>query len=117
MRDASQLVTSNMWDVSAAVEENAAAASQMKTTTAEVTATIVPGARAADEQAHASRSAGIATTELATGADQIDSTAGALRLQAELLDALIARFTVDDRRSAGRAFDVASERIDAGIDG
>jgi len=40
-----------------------------------------------------------------------------LRLQAELLDALIARFTVDDRRSAGRAFDVASERIDAGIDG
>jgi len=26
MRDSSQLVTSNMWDVSAAVEENAAAA-------------------------------------------------------------------------------------------
>jgi len=117
MRDSSQLVTSNMSAVSA-VEENAAAASQMKTTTAEVTATIFPGARAANEQVHAARSAGIATTELATGVDQIDLTAGGLRLfQAELLDALIARFTVDDRRSAGRAFDVASERIDAGIDG
>jgi len=80
MRDSSQLVTSNMSAVSA-VEENAAAASQMKTTTAEVTATIFPGARAANEQVHAARSAGIATTELATSVD------------------------------------VASERIDAGIDG
>lgn len=111
MRDASQRVTSNMSTVSAAVEENAAAASQMKTTTADVTATIVPVARAADEQATAARSAAHATTELAAGVDRIDSTARELRVQAERLDELVARFTVDDRRASSRAGELSTEGL------
>jgi methyl-accepting chemotaxis protein len=101
MRDASLLVTENVSSASAGVEENAAAASQMKAPTRDVTATILPVAAAAEEQSAAAQEAAIATGELASGVQQIDQTARALRDQAERLDALVARFIVDDRAAAG----------------
>ena len=101
MRDASLLVTENVSSASAGVEENAAAASQMKVTTRDVTATILPVAAAAEEQSAAAQEAAIATGELASGVQQIDQTARALRDQAERLDALVARFIVDDRPATG----------------
>jgi methyl-accepting chemotaxis protein len=76
------------------VEENAAAANQMQATTHEITATMLPVARAAEEQSAAAQQAAFATGELASGVGEIDATARALREQAERLDALVARFVV-----------------------
>ncbi|MBV9407786.1 MAG: hypothetical protein JO164_03125 [Candidatus Eremiobacteraeota bacterium] len=96
MRDASYRVTENVSSASAGVEENAAAASQMKVTTQDVTTTILPVAAAAEEQSAAAHEAAIATGELASGVQEIDQTARALREQAERLDALVAKFVVDE---------------------
>ena len=101
MREASLRITESVSSVSSAVEENAAAASQMKITTQEVTATIVPVAGAAEEQSASAQQAAAATTELATGMQQIDATARALREQAEELDRLVARFTIEETRDEG----------------
>lgn len=103
MRDASLRVTENVSTASAGVEENAAAASQMKITTQDVTATILPVAAAAEEQSAAAHQASLATGELASGVQEIDQTARALRDQAERLDTLLARFVVDDRAAVAGA--------------
>ncbi|HEX3551413.1 MAG TPA: methyl-accepting chemotaxis protein [Candidatus Elarobacter sp.] len=95
MRDASLRVTDSVSASSAAVEQNAAAASQMKATTRDVTATILPVAQAAEEQSMAAQHAALATSELASGVQEMDATARALREQAETLDALVRRFVVD----------------------
>ncbi|HTJ28460.1 MAG TPA: methyl-accepting chemotaxis protein [Candidatus Limnocylindria bacterium] len=100
MREASLRVTESVATASAGVEENAAAANQMRVTTEDVTATILPVAAAAEEQSGAAQQAALATGELASGVQEIDATARALREQAELLDALIARFVVDDDEAA-----------------
>ncbi len=110
MRDASLLVTENVSSASAGVEENAAAASQMKSTTRDVTATILPVAAAAEEQSAAAHQAALATGELASGVQEIDQTARALRDQAERLDALVARFIVDDQGRAAGALVRSGER-------
>ena len=96
MRDASLRVTENVSSASAGVEENAAAASQMQITTRDITQTMTPVAHAAEEQSAAAHQAALATGELASGVQEIDATARALREQAERLDALVARFAVAD---------------------
>jgi methyl-accepting chemotaxis protein len=110
MRDASMLVTSNVAAASAAVEENAAAASQMKTTTHEVTATMLPVAQAAEEQSASAQQAAVATAELAGGVQEIDATATALREQAAMMDALIARFIVEETHALAPERAVPAER-------
>ena len=95
MREASLRITESVSSVSSAVEENAAAASQMKITTQEVTATIYPVATAAEEQSASAAQAAAATNELAFGMQEIDATARTLREQAEELDRLVARFTIE----------------------
>ena len=97
MRDASLRVTENVATASAGVEENAAAATQMRSTTADVTATVLPVATAAHEQSAAAHQAAIATGELASTVGQIDATARELRAQAAGLDALVMQFTLSDR--------------------
>jgi methyl-accepting chemotaxis protein len=99
MREASLQVTESVSTASAGVEENAAAATQMKVTTRDVSAVILPVAAAAEEQSAAAHQAALATGELASGVQQVDATARALRDQAERLDALVARFQVDDEPS------------------
>jgi methyl-accepting chemotaxis protein len=96
MREASLRVTESVSSASAGVEENAAAATQMRITTQDVTATILPVAAAAEEQSASAQQAALATTELASGVQEIDATARSLREQAELLDALVAKFVVDE---------------------
>jgi methyl-accepting chemotaxis protein len=95
MREASLQVTESVSSASAAVEENAAAASQMRITTQDVTATILPVATAAEEQSAAAQQAALATSELASGVQEIDATARSLRDQATQLDALVAQFIVE----------------------
>ncbi|MBV8300205.1 MAG: hypothetical protein JO083_11745, partial [Candidatus Eremiobacteraeota bacterium] len=48
------------------------------------------------EQAAAAQHAALATSELASGVQQIDATARQLRAEAERLDELVARFIVGD---------------------
>jgi methyl-accepting chemotaxis protein len=96
MREASLQVTESVSTASAGVEENAAAATQMKVTTRDVSAAILPVAAAAEEQSAAAHQAALATGELASGVQEVDATARALRDEAERLDALVARFQVED---------------------
>ncbi|HYZ15425.1 MAG TPA: HAMP domain-containing methyl-accepting chemotaxis protein [Candidatus Acidoferrum sp.] len=96
MREASLQITEHVASASAGVEENAAAATQMRVTTRDITATMTPVAQAAEEQSAAAHQAAVATGELASGVQEIDATARALRDQAERLDVLVARFVVED---------------------
>jgi len=100
MRDASTRVTSSVALAATGVEQNAAAAGEMRATTESVTSTILPVAAAAEEQSAAAQQAARATSELATGVQEIDATARALREQAERLDELVARFQIDEAAAA-----------------
>jgi methyl-accepting chemotaxis protein len=96
MRDASTSLTDNVSRVSAAIGENAAAATEMRLTTQTVTATIIPIAQTAESQSTASQQAATATSQLAAGVQQIDSTTRALRDQAALLDELVKTFAIGE---------------------
>jgi methyl-accepting chemotaxis protein len=96
MQDASVRVTENMASASAAVEENAAAAAEMRSTTDHVTNAMVPVAATASQNAATAQEAALSTRQLALGIAEIDSTARALRDQAEELEGLVARFTIED---------------------
>jgi methyl-accepting chemotaxis protein len=100
MRDASSQVTENMSSAATAVEENAAAATQMRATTNHVTQTMVPIAITATEQSEAAREAASSTSELAAGIERIDGAARAVRDEARLLETLVARFIIDERGTA-----------------
>jgi methyl-accepting chemotaxis protein len=82
------------------VEENAAAAAEMRSTTDHVTNAMVPVAATASQNAATAQEAALATRQLALGIAEIDSTARALRDQAEQLERLVARFTFEE---SGRA--------------
>jgi hypothetical protein len=82
-----------MSSASAAVEENAAAAAEMRNTTDHVTSVLVPVAGTASQNAAAAAEAAVSTRQLALGIAEIDATARALRDQAEQLEHLIAQFT------------------------
>jgi methyl-accepting chemotaxis protein len=92
MRNSSQKLTENIAGVAAAIGENAAAAGEMKLTTQSVTDLMYPVARTAEEQSNASSHAANATSELATGVQEIDATARALREQTEALDTMVDQF-------------------------
>jgi methyl-accepting chemotaxis protein len=94
MQDASVHVTENMAGASAAVEENAAAAAEMRSTTDHVTNVMVPVAATASQNVASAREAALSARQLALGIADIDSTARALRDQAEQLEGLFANFTL-----------------------
>jgi methyl-accepting chemotaxis protein len=96
MQDASMRVTENMASASAAVEENAAAASEMRSTTDHVTNAMVPVAATASRNAATAQEAALSTRQLAIGVAEIDSTARALRDQAEQLEGLLAKFIFEE---------------------
>jgi methyl-accepting chemotaxis protein len=89
-------VTENMASASAAVEENAAAAAEMRSTTDHVTNAMVPVAATASQNAATAQEAALSTQQLALGIAEIDSTARALRDQAEHLEGLVAKFIFED---------------------
>jgi methyl-accepting chemotaxis protein len=96
MQNASMRVTENMASASAAVEENAAAASEMRSTTDHVTNAMVPVAATASQNAATAQEAALSTRQLAIGIAEIDSTARALRDQAEQLEGLVAKFIFEE---------------------
>jgi methyl-accepting chemotaxis protein len=108
MQDASMRVTENMGSASAAVEENASAAAEMRSTTDHVTNAMVPVAATASQNAETAQAAALSTQQLALGIADIDSTAGALRDQAEQLQRLVAKFKFAE---VGHAPFVESRRL------
>ncbi len=100
MQDASMRVTENMASASAAVEQNAAAAAEMRSTTDHVTHVMVPVAATASQNAATAQEAALSTRQLAIGIAEIDSTARALRDQAEVLEGLVGKFIFEE---SGRA--------------
>jgi methyl-accepting chemotaxis protein len=68
----------------------------MRSTTDHVTNAMVPVAATASQNAATAQEAALSTRQLALGIAEIDSTARALRDQAEELEGLVARFTIED---------------------
>jgi methyl-accepting chemotaxis protein len=96
MQDASTHVTENMASASAAVEQNAAAAAEMRSTTDHVTNVMIPVAATASRNAATAHAVAVSTKQLALGIADIDSTARALRDQAEQLEGLVAKFIFEE---------------------
>jgi methyl-accepting chemotaxis protein len=108
MQDASMRVTENMASASAAVEENAAAAAEMRSTADHVTNTMVPVAATASKNAATAQEAALSTRQLAIGIAEIESTARALRDQAEVLEGLVSKFIFEESGQA--SFDAPRKR-------
>jgi methyl-accepting chemotaxis protein len=115
MQDASVRVTENMASASAAVEENAAAAAEMRSTTDHVTNAMVPVAATASQNAATAQEAALSTRQLALGIAEIDSTARALRDQAEELEGLVARFLSRTPANRRLTYDASSWQLEADI--
>jgi methyl-accepting chemotaxis protein len=108
MQDASMRVTENMSSASAAVEQNAAAAAEMRSTTDHVTNAMVPVAATAAQNAATAQEAARSTQQLALGIADIDTAAQALRGQAEQLEGLVGKFIFEE---SGKApFDAPRKR-------
>jgi methyl-accepting chemotaxis protein len=100
MRDASTQVADNVAGVSSVVEQNAAAAGEMQATTGAVTHAVTPVAAAAEQQSAAAEEVSASAAELAAQTNEIALTARHVRAQAEALEALVSRFTLDDGTQA-----------------
>ncbi len=95
MRGASTALATNIDSASAIVGQNAAAAGEMRLTTENVAATIVPIMRAAEAQSTAAQDVSAATTQLAAGVQEMDATARALHDQAEMLRGVVSTFRIE----------------------
>jgi methyl-accepting chemotaxis protein len=100
MREASTQVADNVAGVSAIVEQNAAAAGEMQATTGAVTQAVGPVAAAAEQQSSAAEEVSASVAELAAQTNEIALTARHVRAQAEALEQLVSRFTIEDAPSA-----------------
>jgi len=78
------------------VAENAAAAAEMRSTTDQLTNAMAPVAATASQNAATAQEAALSTRQLAIGIAEIDSTARALRDQAEQLEDLLAKFIFEE---------------------
>jgi len=94
MRDASARVTDNMLSAQAAVEESAAAATEMRGTTGFVANVMVPAVATASRNAELAQSSNVATQKLILTLGETEETARALHTEAEDIERLIATFVV-----------------------
>jgi methyl-accepting chemotaxis protein len=94
MTAASTGLARSMGSVSSVVEENAAAAGQMRSTADSIAQTVAPITVTAKEQSHAAVEASAATSELAAGIEEMSATANALLEHAEGLRRIVAGFRV-----------------------
>jgi methyl-accepting chemotaxis protein len=85
-----------MASASAAIEQNAAAAAEMRGTTDHVTNAMIPVAATASRNAATAHEVAVSTEQLALGIAEIDSTARELRDQAEQLEGLVAKFIFEE---------------------
>ena len=95
MTVASTGLARNMGSVSSVVEENAAAAGQMRATAGEIALTVAPITVTAQQQSRAAVEASSATSELAAGIEEMSATANALLEHAEGLRRVVAGFRID----------------------
>jgi methyl-accepting chemotaxis protein len=72
----------------------------MRSTTDHVTHVMVPIAATASQNAAAAKEAALSTRQLALGIAEIDSTARALRDQAEQLECLVGKFIIESSHAA-----------------
>ena len=100
MRNASGQVAGSMNSVSAVVEQNAAAASEMQQTTQAVTDSIAPIAVAAEENSAAAQQLSVAAAELASQIEEIAAATVGVRGQAEDLTGLMRGFRVTNGQAA-----------------
>ena len=85
---------------SGAVEQNVAAAAEMRSTTGHVTGAMVPVAATASQNAATAAQAALSAQQLGFSITEIDSTAQVLRDQAAQLESLVAKFVVEEPRQA-----------------
>ena len=103
MRATSDTLTQNVGSVSAVVEQNAAGAGEMQSTTDNVSDILRPVASASVDQSAKADEVSASTAELAAQIQEIDATASALRSQAESLSELVAAFQVSGNEHDARA--------------
>ena len=97
------------------LEENAAAAAEMRSTTDHVTNAMVPVAATAAQNAATAQEAARSTQQLALGIADIDTAAQALRVQAEQLEGLVGKFVIDESGRAPSVFEkLGRATVDAG---
>jgi methyl-accepting chemotaxis protein len=94
MTIASTGLARNMGSVSSVVEENAAAAGQMRSTAGSIAQTVAPITVTAREQSAAAVEASVATNQLAAGIEEMSATANALLEHAQGLRRVVSEFRV-----------------------
>jgi methyl-accepting chemotaxis protein len=102
MRDSSAELTANVVGISAIVEENAAAAGQMRSTTETVGESVSSSALAAAEQSQTAEVVAAAVSELEAQIRGVDDTAKVVREEAERLGGSVAAFKIDVASPGGR---------------
>ncbi|HTW84995.1 MAG TPA: BMP family ABC transporter substrate-binding protein [Candidatus Sulfotelmatobacter sp.] len=94
MQDAIRVLRDDVDGVAAVVEENAAAADQLRTTTAAVADRVGDSRDASESQATASNAIASAARTLAGHGDQLEHTAAEVRTRSARLAEIVARFRV-----------------------
>jgi methyl-accepting chemotaxis protein len=94
MREAASVLGRTIESTSAVVQQNAAAASELRLTTKGVAETIVPITQAARHQSDAAREVSLATAELAAGVQEMNAAAEGLREQSESLRTVVSAFRI-----------------------
>ena len=94
MTTASTGLARSMGSVSSVVEENAAAAGQMRNTAGSVAQTVLPITLSARAQSSAAAEASVATNELAAGIEEMSATANALLDHAQGLRRIVSDFRI-----------------------
>ena len=96
MRNESGSITSHIASVSAIVEENAAAATEMQTTTHDLSTQLLPVAAAAEQQSVTAQSVSSSAAQLAEQMQSVLAFASNVRDGSEALQSLVNRFAVGD---------------------
>jgi methyl-accepting chemotaxis protein len=99
MRAQSEVLSRDMSSVSVIVEQNAAAARQIETTTASVAELFVPITQLSEEQSHSAAEVSESVVDLVMQMERIDTTAHALDDHAEALSGLVAGFQMQHVRA------------------
>jgi len=102
MNEATRQLNLHVGSVSTVVEENAAAASQMRTTSDHVANAILPVAAAAEEQAAAAEEISQSAVQLSAQVKEISRSSSYVRSEASGLEELVSVFQLTDTRANGK---------------
>ncbi len=94
MRKSSAVVTDRMTSISSVVGQNAAAASEVRSTTNTIAAAVIPMRTSAEEQSRDAQTTAASIAEVAAGLEQTDATATELAHQARTLNEIVDTFKI-----------------------